>query len=129
MPSARSPSSRCIAPPSHAGGRMQSTDRQLLFGVLALQMDFITPAQFAEACTVWASRKDKNLSELLAERGWLQSRDKDDIERLLGRKVERHRGDVAASLREIGGDPRVQESLASIGDDEVHRTLLPSPSH
>ena len=29
------------------------TDRNLLFGVLALQADLIDAAQFAEACSAW----------------------------------------------------------------------------
>jgi hypothetical protein len=29
------------------------TDRNLLFGVLALQGDLIRPDQFVEACTTW----------------------------------------------------------------------------
>jgi hypothetical protein len=31
-------------------------DRNLLFGVLALQGDLIRPDQFVEACTAWANR-------------------------------------------------------------------------
>jgi len=33
------------------------TDRNLLFGVPALQADLIDAQQFAEACTQWTSRK------------------------------------------------------------------------
>src|SRR5207249_3216411 len=33
------------------------TDRNLLFGVLALQADLIDPQQFIEACLLWTSRK------------------------------------------------------------------------
>jgi eukaryotic-like serine/threonine-protein kinase len=130
MSSGRSSVVRSIAPPSsHAGAHMYSTDQQLLFGVLALQMDFISPTQFAEACTVWASRKDTSLLELLTDRGWLQSQDVHDIERLLARRVERNGGDIAASLREVANDPRVQGSLASVADSEIHDTLRPSASH
>jgi hypothetical protein len=35
-----------------------STDQNLLFGVLALQADFLDAARFAEACSAWAARKD-----------------------------------------------------------------------
>ena len=42
-------------------------DRNLLFGVLALQADLIDSAQFAEACTSWSSRKDTPLAGLLVE--------------------------------------------------------------
>ena len=52
------------------------TDRNLLFGVLAMQADVITPEQFVEACAVWASRKDTALENLLADRGWLTAEDR-----------------------------------------------------
>src|ERR671929_161903 len=43
-------------------------DRNLLFGVLALQADLLTPAQFAEACSAWAARKGTPLADLRLER-------------------------------------------------------------
>ena len=106
---------------------MAPSDRQLLFGVLALQLDFISVQQFAEVCTVWASRKDRALPDLLADRGWLKPQDHSDIDRLLARKIERHGGDLAASLREVGADERVRASLANIDDEGIHRTLMPTP--
>jgi eukaryotic-like serine/threonine-protein kinase len=106
---------------------MQPTDRQLLFGVLALQLDFISVDQFAEVCTVWATRKDRSLPDLLAERGWLKPQDLSDIDRLVARKLERHGGDVAASLREAGADARVLASLASISDEDILRSFGPTP--
>jgi hypothetical protein len=33
------------------------TDRNLLFGVLALQADLLDNNQFVEACSAWAARK------------------------------------------------------------------------
>jgi tetratricopeptide (TPR) repeat protein/tRNA A-37 threonylcarbamoyl transferase component Bud32 len=106
---------------------MSSTDRQLLFAVLALQLEFITAQQFAEICTVWATRKNRSLAELLADRGWLNKQDHSDIERLLTRKIERHGGDLVATLREAGQDERVKGSLASIPDVTIHRSLMPTP--
>ena len=44
-------------------------DRNLLFAVLALQADCLTQPHFVEACTLWASRKDKSIAELMVERG------------------------------------------------------------
>ena len=43
------------------------TDRNLLFGVLALQADLIGPDRFAEACAAWAVRKATPLADLLPE--------------------------------------------------------------
>lgn len=104
---------------------MNSTHHQLLFGVLALQMDLITQSQFAEACTIWASQKDRDLRDLLADRGWIRLQDRSDIDRLMSRRVERHGGDVVASLHEAGRDPRVHGSLASIQVDDIHQSLAP----
>ena len=70
------------------------TDRNLLFGVLALQADLITAAQFAEACAAWATRKTAPLAELLLERSWITPADREQVEKLLERKLKKHGGDV-----------------------------------
>jgi hypothetical protein len=61
------------------------SDRNLLFGVLALQADLLDDAQFARACSEWAGRKDTPLAELLVERGWLTPEERADVEKLLAR--------------------------------------------
>ena len=43
-------------------------DRNLLFGVIALQTDAITRTQFIDGCALWASQKERPLADLLAER-------------------------------------------------------------
>jgi hypothetical protein len=53
-----------------------NTDRNLFFGVLALQSDLIDTSQFAEACAAWAARKLVPLAELLIERGWIAAADR-----------------------------------------------------
>ena len=45
------------------------TDRNLLFGVLAMQLDLIDARQFADACSAWSLRKQTALAEVLAEHG------------------------------------------------------------
>jgi hypothetical protein len=98
------------------------TDRNLLFGVLALQADLLTPARFAEACSAWAGRKNAPLADLLVERGWLTLADRDDVEKLLRRKLAKHGGDAKASLGEVTTDP-VRQSLAGVQDADVRQSL------
>ncbi len=98
------------------------TDRNLLFGVLALQADLIDDGQFARACSEWAGRKLVPLAELLVERGWLSPSDRADVERLVERKLRKHRGDARASLAEVTTDP-VKRSLAGLTDADVRQTL------
>jgi hypothetical protein len=89
-------------------------DRNLLFGVLALQADLLTPARSAEACSAWAACKDAPLADLLVERGWLTPSDRADVEKLLLRKLAKHGGDARASLAEITTDPGIRLSLAGL---------------
>ena len=50
----------------------QDTDRNLLFGILALQMDFITRDDLIAAMGAWALEKHRPLGEILVERGALE---------------------------------------------------------
>ncbi|HVS39886.1 MAG TPA: serine/threonine-protein kinase [Gemmataceae bacterium] len=106
------------------------TDRNLLFGVLALQADLIDAPRFAEACTAWSARKDAPLAQLLVERGWLTPSDRADIEKVLARKLQKHGGDARASLAEVTTDP-IKQSLAGLADPDVQQSLagLATPPH
>ena len=103
------------------------TDRNLLFGVLALQADLLTPGQFAEACSAWAGRKETPLADLLVERGWLSPVDRADVDKLLQRKLAKHGGNAKASLAELTTD-QVRQSLAGLNDPVVRESLAgPTP--
>jgi PAS domain S-box-containing protein len=107
------------------------TDRNLLFGVLALQADLIDAAQFIEACLLWTTRKMERLADLLVERGWIEPADKAHVEYLLERKLRKHGGNLHASLAAIPDN--IKRSLAALGDDDIQRSLaggpLPAESH
>jgi serine/threonine-protein kinase len=102
-------------------------DRNLLFGVLALQADLLDPARFIEACTAWAACKERPLADLVVERGWITSEDRADVERLLGRKLRKHGGDAHASLVEIA-TLDVQRTIAGLSDPELRQTLAETGS-
>jgi serine/threonine-protein kinase len=98
------------------------TDHNLLFGVLALQADLIDDARFVEACTLWANHKQTPLADLLVQRGWLTPADRADVEKLLDRKLNKHKGDARAGLAEVTSDP-VKRSLAGLADADVRQSL------
>jgi serine/threonine-protein kinase len=98
------------------------TDRNLLFGVLALQADLIDHDQFTRACVLWSAQKGRPLADILIEQSWLSPSDRVDVEKLLVRKLHKHHGDVKASLREATTDD-VRQSLAGVADPEIHGTL------
>jgi serine/threonine-protein kinase len=98
------------------------TDRNLLFGVLALQADLLDVEQFARACTLWSAQKDTPLAELLVQQGWLTPNDRADIEKLLDRKLKKHQGDCGASLTEVITDS-VRQVLSTVCDADVRQSL------
>ena len=97
------------------------TDRNLLFGVLALQADLIDSRQFIDACTLWTTRKNVPLADVLVQNGWLLPADKSHVEYLVDRKLQRHGGDAKASLAFV--PDQVKRSLAALGDADIHRSL------
>ena len=100
-------------------------DRNLLFGVVALQDDLIDQKQFTEACAVWALRLEAPLADLLIERGWINSGDRRDIERKIERKIQKH-GNVRASLAAVaGGDAR--DAIRAVDHPEIRKSLSSLP--
>src|SRR4029453_11141669 len=104
-----------------------NADRNLLFGVLALQADFLDADQFIKVCTLWTTRKQTALADLLVELGWITSVDTADVERLVERMLKKHGGDPRAGL--AAGPDDVKRSLAALRDDDIQRSLcgLPEP--
>jgi serine/threonine-protein kinase len=98
------------------------TDKNLLFGVLALQADLLDAKQFVEACTLWANEKHRPLADLLVERGWLTPEEKEHVEFLLERKLKRHGGDAHTSLATVA-HPEVRRALDTIDDPDVEQSL------
>jgi eukaryotic-like serine/threonine-protein kinase len=64
-----------------------NTDRNLLFGLLALQTELIDSARLLAVCTLVAARKEGELGQLLVDLGWITAADRADVEHLLQRKL------------------------------------------
>ncbi len=103
-----------------------SPDRNLLFGVLALQLEFIDERQFAQACSAWAARKDAPLADVLKEFGWLKDDERREVERVVERKLKKHGGDVRRSLAEVA-DEQVRDAVRDVGDDALRKTISTLP--
>jgi serine/threonine-protein kinase len=99
-------------------------DRNLLFGVLALQAGLVDAAQFAEACAGWAARKDTSLADLMVERRLLTAGDRAQVNDLLERKVKKHASDVRASLLAVSGE-EARRLVAQAADPQARLTIAP----
>jgi hypothetical protein len=85
-------------------------DGNLIFGLLALQMDLLTREQLLEALHAWMLQRQTPLADILVRRGVLGRDDRDDLDRLVARHVRRH-GDPRASLAALRVEPSVRQGL------------------
>jgi hypothetical protein len=75
-------------------------DRNLLFGIVALQFDFVTPDQLVTAMHAWVLNK-KSLADLLVEREALSASRRAMLEPFGEEHVRQHQGDPQRSLAVI----------------------------
>jgi serine/threonine-protein kinase len=101
-----------------------SADRNLLFGIIALQMDFISRDQLIAAMAAWVQDKQKSLGEVLCEQGALSPEDDGAIESLVRRHLLRHHNDAQRSLAALSAiGQRLRDELSRITDPDVQATL------
>jgi serine/threonine-protein kinase len=100
-----------------------TADRNLIFGLLALQMDFVSREQLLEAMTAWMLVKDTPLGEILCRRGVLGERRSSLLEGLVEEHLAQHGSDPQASLAALRVEPEVWQQLERLDDSEVQASL------
>src|SRR5262249_44614605 len=74
----------------HAPRFAVDTDRNILFGVLALRAGLLDADQFAAACDRWAGQQSKTLADLLAQSGGVSAEDRPHLDYLFDRHLRQH---------------------------------------
>jgi serine/threonine-protein kinase len=100
-----------------------TADRNLLFGLLALQNGLINQGQLVAAFQAWTLDKTLALADHLIGRGDLDDDDRSAVDALVARHIKKHGGDVERSLAAIPAGRSTRESLAHIGDPQIEGTL------
>src|SRR5262249_36278751 len=100
-----------------------AADRNLLFGLLALQNGLINQIQLVAAFQAWTLDRTHDLADHLVERGELDADDRFAVEALVERHLKKHGGEVEKSLAAITAGRSTHERLAQIGDPQIHATL------
>jgi hypothetical protein len=99
-----------------------SSDRNLVLGLLALQMDFVSREQMLDAMQAWMLARHTPLGKILCARGALAERDRSALELLVDRHVERHGGE-RGSLMALRVEESVRQDLQQVGDGEIRTTI------
>src|SRR5881227_2377910 len=96
-----------------------AADRNLLFGVLALQMDFVSRDDLVAAMHAWVLDKHKSLGQILSDAGQLTADELALLDGLVRKHVERHGNDPRRSLSTLSSAGTIRRDLRGIADPDV----------
>jgi serine/threonine-protein kinase len=106
-----------------------TTDRNLLFGILAVRNAFVTRERLAAAMSDWALDKSRPLGEILVERGDLSEVENARLRELLATHLAHYHEDPQQSLTAMkpsgDADPvtLVREALRHVPDADLQASL------
>jgi serine/threonine-protein kinase len=101
----------------------QPADRNLLFGLLALQNNFIDRDALLDAVNRWVHDRVHPLGEILVERGALRPDEFALLDALVGKHLEKFDYDPQKSLAALSSIGSVRKDLSRIDDPEVQASL------
>jgi serine/threonine protein kinase/tetratricopeptide (TPR) repeat protein len=113
---------------------MATADRNLLFGLLALQNGLIDQGALVAAFQAWTRDKARALADHLAARGDLDADARAGLDAIVALHLRKH-GDVEKSLAAVAAGRSTRERLGQLADPEIERTLAhvgsgsPEPDH
>ncbi len=104
------------------------TERNLLFGVVALQSGAVDADGLAETCAAWATEPTLPLADLMVDRGLMTVEQRTQLEETVARELASHGGDPHATLAATV-DGRSLEALGEAAGSGTMPTLptMPAP--
>jgi hypothetical protein len=116
----------------------RGADGNLLYGMLALQMNFVSRDALLAAMQAWVFDKARPLGQILQERGQLTPERRQALDHMLAEHLKTHDDDPHKSLAAVAvpdalrddlcrlADPDVQASLAGAADPNATRPYVPA---
>jgi hypothetical protein len=119
VPAARPRPADPVAPPRRA-----DAERNLLFGVLAMQMNFVSRESLIAAVSAWVLDKSRPLDRVLVEQGALAEDERDLLEPLIRKHLQRHGDDPGRSLVATHPLGAIGVELGRVADPDLQATLV-----
>jgi WD40 repeat protein len=101
----------------------QSPDRNMLVGILAVQMDFINRDQLLSAMNAWTLRKSTPLEDILLDLKALTPDTAKLLQALVAKHLELHRNDAQRSLQAVSSIGSLRGDLQALADHDIDATL------
>ena len=100
-----------------------AADRNLLFGLIALQNGLIDQDQLVNAFRAWTRDRARPLADHFAARGDLDPEQRAAVNALVALNLKKHGGDPEKSLAALELGRSTRESLARISNPDVQASL------
>ncbi|MFI5458058.1 MAG: protein kinase [Isosphaerales bacterium] len=100
-----------------------TADLNLLFGMLALQMDFLSRDALIEGMHAWVLTKDKPLGRILVERSVLTEDERILLDSLVAKHLAKHGDNPEKSLASLSPPGSIHKALQRISDPAIHASL------
>src|SRR5436305_2426783 len=99
------------------------SDRNLLFGVLAVRLNFISSHDLLDGMNSWVLHKEKALGQILVELGKLTAGQYSALDNLVVQHVESQSHDLKKCLQALSWASTAASCLSTIDDDDVQAGL------
>ena len=100
-----------------------STDRNLLVGILALQMEFIDQVKLINAMQAWIFQKPTNLEDLLHQQQAINQETREFLTAMAEKHIQLHDNDAGKSIAGLSSASSVRKRLHALNDSEVDQSL------
>lgn len=100
-----------------------AADRNLLLGILALQLGFVTPDQLVSAMQTWVTNKSMSLAEIFRDLRFLNDSQSELLKALVAEHILQHENDTAKSLCSVSSLGPVRVDLSQIHDTDLQASL------
>ncbi len=100
-----------------------AADRDLLFGMLALQNGLIDQVELVAAFQAWTRDKARPLAEHFVARGDLDAEQRAGVEAMVALHLKKHGGNTEQSLAAVPAGASTREMLTRVGDPMIDALL------
>jgi serine/threonine-protein kinase len=108
---------------SEATPSRPSADRNLLYGMLALQMNFVGRDDLLAAMQAWVFAKTKPLGQILIEQDKLTPDTRRALDELVEQQLQLHGDDPPRSLAALAQDPNLNTTVPDVADSSLPSSL------
>ena len=95
------------------------SDRNLLFGILAVQNDLISQDDLIHAMNAWLLESSKSIGQILVDQSRLDQVDCDLLDQMIRRHIAKNSGDLKKAIGAISSAEYFIDSLKQLNDSDL----------